>query len=357
LYFLSLAWLLLSLMCKATMMPFFLAALLFDKCGLKWGALELGTWCFQRKALLGVTAFAIALAFQAQSASKALELHTDFNSLIVHFFSAQAHYLAHWFTLHSCPVILNYPINPALTALLFLILAGTGSILFRKASNSCDLRIVVIGCVFWVIFLLPVSQIIKLGAAFAADRYIYLPQLGLLIALCGLLNVIKMRTARRWLICAIYALTGVATLLTSLAIHKWQSSYDLWRHAVNGGHPSWVAYVNLSVEMGIRREFLASLQTAIAGCAADENAISLFNLAGCLYDLKRFESAAWAYERSLKLDSGNRAAWLGLARLYRNAAFSKASAEQATILERRAAMLPVKAYSIDVVRSVQKRKQ
>jgi Flp pilus assembly protein TadD len=89
---------------------------------------------------------------------------------------------------------------------------------------------------FWfVITLLPVIGIVQVGNQGMADRYTYVPYIGLFIGIVWLVSDISSRTggAQRVLGAAAVLVLAALAVLTYRQTGHWKDTLSLWRHAVN----------------------------------------------------------------------------------------------------------------------------
>ena len=177
---------------------------------------------------------------------------------------------------------------------------------------------------FWYLgMLVPVLELIRVGWHARADRYTYLSQIGLDIALVW----VAMRwgapwPARRWVFCI-----GSALVLTALVAGSWrQTGYwrddkTLWEHAVACDQKNVTAHRNLAVALEEAHENGAEAQFRLAvELGPNERNIyntvrataynSLGNIAKKKGDLA---SAAADYQRALESDSSVGAAQMNMA--------------------------------------------
>ena len=128
-----------------------------------------------------------------------------------------------------------------------------------------------VGWLWYLIMLLPVIGFVQVGLQSMADRYTYLPSIGLFIATAWGGSTFSM--ARRWRGWVLGSLAGLAlALLTATAniqASYWRSSESLWRHAI---------------------------------LCTTRNACALANLADALRDQNCFSQAAESYAQSLEIN-------------------------------------------------------
>lgn len=100
---------------------------------------------------------------------------------------------------------------------------------------------------FWFLgTLVPVIGLVQVGEAAMADRYAYIPLIGIFVMIAfGVADWAQQASFRRWL-----AVPAVAVLVTlAFATHRqigyWRSNYDLWSHTLAVTRNNFVAEDNL----------------------------------------------------------------------------------------------------------------
>ncbi len=102
-----------------------------------------------------------------------------------------------------------------------------------------------IGWLWYLITLLPVIGLIQVGAQARADRYTYIPMIGLAIAIVwGVSEALerwpRMRTALAAAVCL------ACLTLTWLQVQYWRDSISLYQHAIDATSGNYVARFNLA---------------------------------------------------------------------------------------------------------------
>src|SRR5438876_4624527 len=111
-----------------------------------------------------------------------------------------------------------------------LLIGITGFCFFQRKTRPY----LIVGWLWFLGTLVPVIGLVQVGAQTMADRYFYIPSIGLFIALVfGLADMAERRRVAPWLSAAI---TGVVLLvlatLTNAQIHRWRDSFALFEHTL-----------------------------------------------------------------------------------------------------------------------------
>jgi Flp pilus assembly protein TadD len=159
-----------------------------------------------------------------------------------------------------------YPFPPAIDWLRTFtgaaILVSVGLLAWRFRARA---PYVLFGTVWYVVALLPVAGILQAGGQAHADRYMYLALVGPSVAMVWALAGLATEHLRFGVAAAIAAVAALAVASHNQVAH-WKSSYDLWRHAVVAGPPSYRAEAALGMslaERGERDEAIAHLRRAV----------------------------------------------------------------------------------------------
>jgi tetratricopeptide (TPR) repeat protein len=202
-----------------------------------------------------------------------------------------------------------YPYRPhppglevALKAALLVLLTVAASWLGKKRVY------VAAGWGWFLVTLIPVVGLVRIGQQEMADRYTYVPLVGLFWMLAwaaGELVAAARRPALARRVATALALLLAATLAIGATrqVATWSDGVTLWQHALAAGGNSTVAHTNLGValeKLGRYDEAAAHLEEAIR--LEPRNARAHVNLGDALFALRRYPDAARAFERGLELD-------------------------------------------------------
>lgn len=182
---------------------------------------------------------------------------------------------------------------------LLVVITLFGIIRFRRCPA------ILMGWLWYLGTLVPVIGIVQVGDQAYADRYAYLPHIGLLIALIWELRQFSDRsdswvTARRVVIG--FAVVGYA-LLTRMQVAYWQNSESIWRHTLAVTENNAMAHNNLGTVLSTKgqlKEAIVELEQA-AELKPDFAEIR-FNLGNALKDAGQIDLAEPQLRAALQLD-------------------------------------------------------
>jgi Flp pilus assembly protein TadD len=92
----------------------------------------------------------------------------------------------------------------------------------------------IVGWLWFLGTLVPVIGLVQVGGQTMADRYFYIPSIGLFIAIVfGLADIAERRRVAPWVSAAIAnVVVLVLATLTNAQIHRWSDSFTLFEHAL-----------------------------------------------------------------------------------------------------------------------------
>lgn len=130
-------------------------------------------------------------------------------------------------------------------AALFVTLVTMLVLVFR------DKRYLAVGWLWFLGALVPMIGLIQVGQQATADRYMYLPMIGLLLMFCwGLADWADERKSRVVVLAGFAALVLAALgALTYRQVGFWHDSETLWTHAVAVTKDNYIAHINLGETM------------------------------------------------------------------------------------------------------------
>jgi tetratricopeptide (TPR) repeat protein len=170
---------------------------------------------------------------------------------------------------------------------------------------------------FWYLgTLVPVIGLVQVGSQAMADRYSYLPQIGLWLMLAWSLAELWNRRVRFRPV--VVAASVVLIVITMAAARRqvayWKDSATLYRRALECTTDNWVAHANLAgvlVEQGRYAETVEHSEASLA--IRPDNPVAMVYLGRALQGLGRPQEAAVQLERALARDQESSLILLDLA--------------------------------------------
>jgi protein O-mannosyl-transferase len=168
---------------------------------------------------------------------------------------------------------------------------------------------------FWFLgTLVPVIGLVQVGAQAMADRYTYLPIIGIFIAMVWSAWELFGALASGWPARA--AAVAVLLALSGVTWHQldfWKDHLTLFRHALVAGGESGLVHAVISEGLrseGRVEEALAEAQQAVR--LAPGTAKHWNNLGVSWRDVRRLDEARQAFQESVRLEPGYAMAWVNL---------------------------------------------
>jgi Flp pilus assembly protein TadD len=147
-----------------------------------------------------------------------------------------------------------YPYSPQSLAVpaAFAVL-GLAAITFMTIRMAARRPYLIFGWAWYLVTLAPVIGLVQVGAQARADRYTYIPMVGLSIALVwGAAEILqpwpRVRAVLAWSVCA------ACIVLTWTQVRYWQDGVTLFRHAADVTTDNYVARFNLASALATRGE-------------------------------------------------------------------------------------------------------
>ena len=175
-----------------------------------------------------------------------------------------------------------------------------------------------VGWLWYLVMLLPVIGVVQVGKQGMADRYTYLPEIGLAIAVAWSMAALgQMWPNRRgaWTAIVLAALGGLLACGWRQASY-WHDSETLWQRAVHCTPDSDLGQMNLGTSMAAGGKLSAALvHYHDAVHLMPEAAENHYNLAAALVRLGDDEEAEQEYRQAVRLRRDYSQAWCELGSL------------------------------------------
>ena len=211
----------------------------------------------------------------------------------------------------------------AAAAALLLSLSAAAALLRRRAPSLAT------GWCWFLVTLLPVCGLVQVGSQAMADRYTYVPFIGLFVAVAwGIPALLPRVTWRTPLQSAAAAATLVLLIGSTRAqLGHWRNSETLLAHALETAPESGLLQTNLGkflLDRGRLEEAAAHFTAALR--ANSNDLLAAYNLGIALNGLGRLEEAAAALRRAVRIDPAYSEAYNNLgAVLYQQGKVSEAA--------------------------------
>ncbi|HTY88068.1 MAG TPA: tetratricopeptide repeat protein [Candidatus Acidoferrum sp.] len=191
------------------------------------------------------------------------------------------------------------------------------------------------GWLWYLVMLVPVIGIVQVGGQARADRYTYLPQIGLYL----LLTWAAADLCAGWRYRRVILASGSAVIVTALILcarvqtSYWRNSESLWTHTLLCTSDNWLGQNNLGNALLKKRnldEAIAHFQKALQ--LVPDNAEVYYNLGDALLKKGSVDEAIANFQRALKIKPDYVEAHNNLG----NALFKKGSVDEAIVHFQRA---------------------
>jgi tetratricopeptide (TPR) repeat protein len=179
----------------------------------------------------------------------------------------------------------------------------------------------IVGWLWYLGTLVPVIGLVQVGSQSMADRYTYLPLVGVFVMVAWAVpgHAVERRTGRRIVAVLAVLLLSVCAVLSRRQLGYWRSGVTLFGHAVAVTKDNFVASYDLGSALlneGRPEEAVGQFKQALQ--IKPRNAEAHFKLGFALALLGRLSEAAAHYQESLRLKPNDAARQYGLANLLRS---------------------------------------
>jgi tetratricopeptide (TPR) repeat protein len=213
-------------------------------------------------------------------------------------------YLAKTFWPHDLAVF--YPFSAQLpvwqvlgSALLIIVISAAVIITVRR------LPYLFVGWLWYLITLLPVIGIIQIGNFALADRFTYLPSIGIGIMLAwGVPLLFKREEMRnKILFPAAVAALAILAIVTWRQCGYWKNSIELSNHTLQVTKNNYLAYNNRGIAYAKLDQYQLALEDFSAMSSEEDYADAYYNR-GIVYDnLRQYQNAIENYNKAINLHS------------------------------------------------------
>jgi protein O-mannosyl-transferase len=260
--------------------------------------------------IIGIITF-----FEQKEAGTIGGAYSFFTNVLFGFYGIMTYFVKMIFPVNLSAFYPLPPINQSLSVgyyiapLFFALLAA---LFFYSLKRN---RIISFGILFYLVNLLLVLQILSVGSAIIAERYTYIPYIGLFLIIGWLIDkwthgIIAKASP------IIIAVSVILSIVTFKQASVWTNSASLWDHAIKT-NPSSQAYGNRASLLREEKNYELAIQyynEALSINSIDEE--SYMNRGNVYKDLGNFDLAYADYRKALSLKPENPEGWDNLGALY-----------------------------------------
>lgn len=203
-------------------------------------------------------------------------------------------------------------LSVALSVLLVSIISGF-AIFYNKKYPY-----LLVGWLWFLITLLPVIGLIQVGPQSMADRYTYIPLIGLFIAAVWVFYdlIIKFRVNQKIMVTATAGLIVTFSMITMNQLTTWQNSITLFKHALSVTQNNWIAHLNFAAALSNEGQIDESIYHYHQALKISKNIpTAWFNLGNAYSSKQMFDQALSHYRTALELKPDYADAYCGIGAL------------------------------------------
>jgi len=261
---------------------------------------------FEKTPFLVIAAAGAVVAYLAQNRGGALE-SVAFLPMDVRLANAVVSYIIYMGkTIWPLNLAVFYP-HPGSTMPIWQVATAGFFLLFISVFVIWESRkrpYLVVGWLWYLGTLVPVIQLVQVGDHAMADRYTYIPLIGVFLMIAwGLADV-----AARWPGTKIVIGTSMAGIVLCLAIcshlqsRQWQDSVTLFEHALNVTAENHVAHTNLGVALAGQGNIDRAIWHYSQAVIIEPDYVGArLNLASALAEQEKFQEAIAHYSEVLRI--------------------------------------------------------
>jgi hypothetical protein len=157
-----------------------------------------------------------------------------------------------------------YPYHPEATSMWQIVMATVGVLIISVLVLRVRKRLpyLVVGWLWYLITFVPVIGFVRIGQHAMADRYTYIPLIGVfIVVIWGMSDLAeRFRIPRKALAILMVAIIVICSVLTNLQTRKWHDSITLFSHAVEVTENNWLAHKNLAAAFTNQGKLMEALK-------------------------------------------------------------------------------------------------
>jgi Tfp pilus assembly protein PilF len=193
-----------------------------------------------------------------------------------------------------------------------LVLAG---ISFFVAAYRKKFPFLVTGWLWYLITLLPVIGIVQIGHQAYADRYMYLPSVGIILMVVWGSAMLPRLMQVRTIVLAIFVAVVLSLLMGAARqqVDFWRNSRTIFEHALEVTQNNYLAHTNLAVALFSAGDVTSAIEHLNEAIRIKPNyALAYYNRGVGLYSRGRWDEAALEFRKSIQLDPSRARSYIAL---------------------------------------------
>lgn len=201
------------------------------------------------------------------------------------------------------PIPSSYPFWQVIGSLLVLLLISAATIRARQRYPYLT-----VGWLWFLVTLVPVIGLIQVGVQSMADRYTYIPSIGLFImAVWGIPDLLAgIRYRRAILVLLAGAVISAKTAVTWQQVGYWRDNFSLYEHTLEVTTGNYVIHNNLGIAHAKNWNLDAALREFRAAVRINPNySEAHYNLGITLAMRGELDAAIWELREALRLHPGD----------------------------------------------------
>ena len=295
---------------------------------------------YEKLPFFALTLAASVVTYFVQTSGRTLWLPAErpFSSRVANALWAYERYISKTFWPADLSIFYPYPHHwPAglVIGAALLLAIWSGLLIWRARQNPC----LFVGWFWFLGTLIPTIGLVQVGSQSMADRYMYIPSVGLFILVVwGFNDFLNWRPHWRRITTFAGGVALAGCLVgTEIQLSYWQNSIKLFRHAIEVTTDNFVAYTCLGEtlnDLGLKKE--AMMLCAEAVQIAPNSPVAQYNLGMALLQNNRLDEALAHLDAAARLAPHNSEVQynFGLFLLLHNKPDEAASHFAATLVER-----------------------
>lgn len=298
----------LGLMSKPMLVTFPFTLLLFDLCPLRrFDSLRI---LWEKLPMFSLAALIATVTYFVQRSSGAFSLPVPLTARLENALQSYVIYIGQMFWPARLAAIYTFPEKISTIS----VLAAAVIILTISALVIANLRqrpYYAVGWFWYLGTLVPVIGLVQVGFQSHADRYMYIPMIGLSIALAwGAADAVERWPAIRTTVAPVFALSCLSCMVLAFQqTSYWRNTETLYQHAVDVTSDNWMAegYLGsyLMKRPGRRAEAVQHLEAALR--IHPDTSATHNNLGLCMLDAGLYDAALTHFQTAMRLEPGTAA--------------------------------------------------